>query len=131
MDVTGMNRGNITVSCQHNRFKITARSEDNTTMTDEYQKTAIMFVDVEGSTKLYERLGDQQAQQLIERCLNIVSDIVRQSEGSIVKFIGDEVMCRFADEDSAVEAACKIQEALESKAEKSVMAPIPRNIKGG
>ena len=93
-------------------------------MTDDYQKTAIMFVDVEGSTKLYERLGDQQAQQLIERCLNIVSDIVRQSEGSIVKFIGDEVMCRFADEDSAVEAACKIQEALESKAEKDALPSV-------
>ena len=80
---------------------------------EQYEKIAIMFVDVEGSTKLYEKLGDQKAQQTIERCLGIASDIIKQSKGTIIKFIGDEVMSCFADEDSAVEAACNIQETLE------------------
>ncbi|MFV1996784.1 MAG: adenylate/guanylate cyclase domain-containing protein [Acidiferrobacterales bacterium] len=83
-------------------------------MGEHSEKTAIMFVDIEGSTKLYEKLGDQKAQQIIERCLGIASDIIKKSKGTIVKFIGDEVMSRFADEDSAIEAACKIQEALEN-----------------
>lgn len=80
---------------------------------ENYEKTAIMFVDVEGSTKLYEKNGDQKAQQIIERCLNIVSDSIKNCNGTIIKFIGDEVMCHFTDEDTAVDAACKIQEALE------------------
>lgn len=73
-----------------------------------------MFVDVEGSTKLYEKHGDQQAQQIIERCLDIVSQVIKDSNGSIIKYIGDEVMSRFDDEDTAVEAACRIQETLET-----------------
>lgn len=82
-------------------------------MGDQYEKTAIMFVDVEGSTRLYDKLGDKKAQQIIERCLGIATDIIQQSSGRIIKYIGDEVMSRFKDEDTAIEAACKIQEALE------------------
>lgn len=80
---------------------------------EKYQKAAIMFVDVEGSTKLYEQNGDQKAQQIIERCLNIVSETIKEAGGTIIKYIGDEVMCRFDNEDAAVEAACNIQELLE------------------
>lgn len=72
-----------------------------------------MFVDVEGSTKLYEKCGDQKAQKIIERCLDIVSNVVKQSGGIIIKFIGDEVMCHFTDVDTALEVACKIQETIE------------------
>lgn len=80
----------------------------------EEQKTAVMFVDVEGSTKLYEKHGDEKAQKIIERCLGIVSGIIEEIGGTIIKFIGDEVMCRFGTEDKAFEAACKIQETLET-----------------
>lgn len=80
---------------------------------DQYEKTAVMFVDVEGSTRLYESLGDKAAQSLIERCLDSVSEVIRAGEGVIVKTIGDEVMSRFANEDKAIEAACAIQEQLE------------------
>ncbi len=82
-------------------------------ISEDYEKTAIMFVDVEGSTKLYEKNGDQKAQQIIERCLNIASETIKEAGGTIIKYIGDEVMCRFDDEDAAVEAACNIQELLE------------------
>jgi len=81
-------------------------------MAEDTQKTAIMFVDVEGSTRLYETHGDQRAQQIIEKCLGIVSRVIEETGGSIIKFIGDEVMSRFTDEDSAVTAACRIQETL-------------------
>lgn len=81
---------------------------------EQYEKTAIMFVDVEGSTKLYDKLGDKKAQKIIERCLGVAAEVIKKSDGTIIKYIGDEVMSRFVDEDSAVEAACQIQEALEN-----------------
>lgn len=84
-------------------------------MSDQYEKTAIMFVDVEGSTRLYQALGDRKAQKLIEGCLGIVTDIVKKTGGTIIKYIGDEVMSRFGTEDEAVEAACQIQMALEKE----------------
>lgn len=93
-------------------------------MSEDYQKTAIMFVDVEGSTRLYEKHGDQKAQQIVERCLGIASDIIRQANGTIIKFIGDEVMSRFPDEDSAVDAACKIQEALENSSAREALPSV-------
>jgi adenylate cyclase len=91
---------------------------------DQYEKTAVMFVDVEGSTRLYESLGDQAAQSLIERCLETVSDVIRTCDGAIIKTIGDEVMSRFADEDRAVEAACAIHERLESHQEPESMPSV-------
>ena len=91
---------------------------------EDYKKMAIMFVDVEGSTKLYEKNGDQKAQQIIERCLNIVSDTIKDAGGTIIKFIGDEVMCRFADEDTAIDTACKIQEALEESSTRETLPSV-------
>lgn len=94
------------------------------TSIDGNEKMVIMFVDVEGSTKLYEKNGDQKAQQIIERCLNIVSDTVKDCGGIIIKYIGDEAMCRFANEDNGVKAACKIQEALEKNAANEILPSV-------
>ena len=91
---------------------------------DDYEKMVIMFVDVEGSTKLYEKNGDHKAQQIIERCLNIVSDTVKDCGGIIIKYIGDEAMCRFDSKDTGVDAACKIQEALEKNATKEILPAV-------
>jgi len=87
-------------------------------------KMVIMFVDVEGSTKLYEKNGDQKAQQIIERCLDIVTNTVKNCGGSIIKYIGDEAMCRFISEDAGIDAACKIQDALENKAAKETLPAV-------
>lgn len=81
--------------------------------TEQTGKSAVMFVDVEGSTKLYEKLGDAKAQATIEQCLDTISGVIREHSGEIIKTIGDEVMCRFGNEDKAVRAACHIQETLE------------------
>jgi adenylate cyclase len=89
-----------------------------------YEKTAIMFVDVAGSTKLYEKEGDQKAQQIIERCLSIVTDNIKACDGTIIKFIGDEAMCRFANEDNAVKAAVNIQEALEQQSKTETLPAV-------
>ena len=93
-------------------------------MSDNYEKTAIMFVDVEGSTKLYDKKGDKEAQRIIERCLDIVSATINDCGGTIIKFIGDEAMCRFADEDTAVDAACKIQEKLEQHSDNETLPSV-------
>lgn len=70
---------------------------------------AIVFADVCGSTRLYEQLGDEVAQQAVQDCLRFVADIVAAEDGRVVRTIGDEVMCAFADVERAVRAACEIQ----------------------
>ncbi|MEP7183883.1 MAG: adenylate/guanylate cyclase domain-containing protein [Betaproteobacteria bacterium] len=70
---------------------------------------AILFADVSGSTKLYESLGDAEAQATIERCLAIVAQVCRELGGTVVKTIGDEMMTTFPTADHAARAARDIQ----------------------
>ncbi len=74
---------------------------------------AIMFADIARSTRFYEILGDKSAQKLMATCLSRLSDVVCQHQGSVIKTIGDEVMCTFPDADHAVNAAKNMQEAIE------------------
>jgi len=75
---------------------------------------SVLFADVCGSTRLYETLGDQRAQQVIGECIAFMLEIVEQHGGILVKTIGDEIMVRFDDASQAVRAACEIQEENES-----------------
>jgi len=74
-----------------------------------------MFADIVGSTRLYEILGDKAAEELISNTLKQLSKIVTRAQGEIIKTIGDEVMCRFAQADHAVTAARQMHEYLARK----------------
>jgi len=73
---------------------------------------AILFADVSGSTKLYESLGDAKARQLVSRCIQLMTDSTEKYGGSLIKTIGDEVMCRFPSADQAAGAALDMQEQV-------------------
>lgn len=76
---------------------------------------AVMFADVSGSTRLYEALGDNDAKAIIGATVELMSEITRKHGGTVVKTIGDEVMCRFPKADAGILAACTIQETLEEQ----------------
>ncbi|MBV1882042.1 MAG: adenylate/guanylate cyclase domain-containing protein [Pseudomonadales bacterium] len=81
------------------------------------QKTrmlGIMFADVAGSTRLYEAVGDIDAESQISAVLARMSQKCIDRGGSIVKNIGDEILVAFSCADSALQAACDIQ--LETRA---------------
>jgi len=71
---------------------------------------AILFADVTGSTELYEQRGDDYAQQVLGRLLDALSGVVQTNHGTVIKYIGDEVMARFPDANSCVQAAIDMQE---------------------
>lgn len=73
---------------------------------------AVLFGDVSGSTALYRSVGNERAQQLIERTLGLLRESTTRESGRVVKTIGDEVMCRFADASSAARAAIDMQRRL-------------------
>lgn len=75
----------------------------------------VMFADVAGSTSLYEKLGDNQANAVIHDVIDMMSDITIKNSGKIVKTIGDEVMCRFSKVDNAFITASVIQEMLQNR----------------
>lgn len=72
----------------------------------------ILFVDIAGSTKLYEQLGDTHALQVVEQVLKLMAAITAKFKGRVVKTIGDELMCLFADATSGLQAASEMQTRL-------------------
>jgi len=76
---------------------------------------AILFADIVGSTSLYETVGNLEAKQSVDQTLAQISAIAEKHDGEIIKYIGDEVLCRFSDPDKACNAAVEMQEATISE----------------
>ncbi|WP_341703020.1 adenylate/guanylate cyclase domain-containing protein [Ferrovibrio sp.] len=72
----------------------------------------LMFTDLEGSTALYERLGDAAAYRLVRRHFGFLASSIREHDGALVKTIGDAVMAVFADPQQAVRAALAIRDGI-------------------
>ncbi len=77
------------------------------------QKVAILFADISGSSSLYDLLGNETALRLVTKTLEILTKEMAARHGTLVKTIGDEIMCLFPDATSAVEAARGMQTAVE------------------
>ncbi|MEU7143603.1 adenylate/guanylate cyclase domain-containing protein [Nocardia sp. NPDC046473] len=72
----------------------------------------LMFSDIEGSTALNERLGDQSWVKLLERHDRLIRHRVTKHDGHIVKSQGDGFMIAFAEPEQAVHCGLDIQGAL-------------------
>lgn len=73
--------------------------------------TTVIFADVSGSSRLYKRLGDREANLRITRQLGEMAAIVERCQGTVIKTIGDEIMAHVVDPASACEAAVAIQQS--------------------
>jgi class 3 adenylate cyclase len=73
---------------------------------------ALLFSDLKGSTRLYEGIGDAAAYSRVNRHFDFIKQAVTRLNGSIVKTLGDGVMCAFAQLDDALEAAIQMQEQV-------------------
>ena len=71
-----------------------------------------MFADVTGSTRLYETLGDENANRIIGKVLDVMAKITEGYQGFVIKTIGDEIMCRFSSANDCVRAAIECQEEI-------------------
>lgn len=78
---------------------------------DEQQTLVILFADITGSTGLYEKFGDVATQKLVADCLAILIAKTEECGGSLIQTVGDEVMTRFPNADSAFRAAVAMQQA--------------------
>lgn len=73
---------------------------------------AVLFADIVGSTRLYEKLGDHEGRELVGRTLARLGAITGEYDGVVVKTIGDEVLCTFPDAPAAVRAAMSMNVSL-------------------
>lgn len=72
----------------------------------------LMFTDLEGSTALYERLGDGEAYRLVRHHFGFLAATIREHDGALVKTIGDAVMAAFSTPEQAVRAALEIRTGI-------------------
>ena len=78
----------------------------------EIGRVAIMFTDLQGSTKLYDQLGDATAYRLVRDHFAYLSERVQRHHGFIVKTVGDAVMAAFHDPADAVRAVLSMQDEV-------------------
>ena len=75
----------------------------------------ILFADIANSTHIYDTLGNKVAKNLIDASLSLLSAVTAKYQGTVIKTIGDEIMCTFPTAGDAVEAAIEMHQSLEDQ----------------
>ncbi len=81
-------------------------------MSNQDSTLAIVFADIHHSTQLFETYGDIRARKIVAKTLDIITDLITKNGGSVIKTIGDAVMCTFNDPAKAVYVGCEIHKAV-------------------
>ena len=88
-------------------------------ITDERKLITIVFTDISGFTALSEKLDPEKVRELINACFDWLVPIVQKYDGTIDKFIGDEIMALFGapiahedDAERALRAALEMMDAI-------------------
>src|SRR6267143_1578716 len=89
-----------------------ARSEIDEELRRHKTHRAVLFTDVVGSTTYFDRFGDTAGLLLLHRHDHLVISAVEESQGTVIKTIGDSVMAEFPEPLPAVQAAIEIQRRL-------------------
>jgi class 3 adenylate cyclase len=79
-------------------------------MPPRHSTCAVLFVDISGSTRLYETLGDERALARVGGTLAMLTQVCADCGGRVVKTAGDGAMCRFDSAEAALRAARLMQE---------------------
>jgi class 3 adenylate cyclase/pimeloyl-ACP methyl ester carboxylesterase len=69
----------------------------------------VMFTDVEASTAINQRLGDERAQEVMRHHNQIIRSALAMNGGTEIKHTGDGVMASFTSATRAIQAAIAIQ----------------------
>lgn len=75
----------------------------------------IVMADIVQSTALYERVGNVLASMMVAGTLAEMTDVVSTRGGTVIKSLGDGLLCRFAVPADAVAAAMQLCEATRER----------------
>ena len=82
------------------------------------ESKTVLFSDIVGSSKLYQRLGNQKAEEQIRLVIQTLSSCTIKHSGVVIKTIGDEIMCAFNNLPDASDCASEMNALTqESKVE--------------
>ena len=75
----------------------------------------VLFTDIEGSTRLTQKLGDDAAMVILREHDGIVRTSLRDHEGTEVKHTGDGIMASFASVAQALQSSVNIQRGFKDR----------------
>jgi len=75
-------------------------------------RVALLFTDLTDSTALYHSVGDAKAFKVVHQHFDLLSAIIGEHRGTIVKTIGDAVMAAFVEERDALDASFAMHRAF-------------------
>jgi adenylate cyclase len=75
-------------------------------------RVALLFTDLTDSTALYHAVGDAKAFRVVQEHFDVLSAIIAEHRGTIVKTIGDAVMAAFTSERDALDASFAMHRAF-------------------
>lgn len=85
---------------------------DRTELGLQQHLVTVMFTDIVGSTRFYDRHGDAVGVMMVQRVMDTLMPIIDQHRGTVVKTIGDAVLAYFTDAHSAVRCSIQMQVAF-------------------
>ena len=81
------------------------------------QDLSILFLDIEGYTRLCEKLGGDEVNSIIEKHFSVFMDAIHANSGDVNETAGDGLMVLFLDEDKKKNAVDAARTALTVKKE--------------
>jgi class 3 adenylate cyclase len=101
------------------REQLTQIETGGAPIADERKLVTIVFTDISGFTALSEKLDPEKVRELINACFDWLVPVVQKYDGTIDKFIGDEIMALFGapiahedDAERALRAALEMMDAI-------------------
>jgi class 3 adenylate cyclase len=76
------------------------------------QDVSVLFLDIESYTKISERLGDEEMNDIIERHFSAFMDAIYANNGDVNETAGDGLMVLFLDDDKVQNALGAVRTAL-------------------
>lgn len=81
-------------------------------MSPQQRKLIVMYADVSGSARLFERLGDTEAMHAVDRCLKRMQRSIESYRGRTVQIVGDELLATFEAAEDGCQAAIDMQQRI-------------------
>lgn len=82
------------------------------------REVTLLFTDIVGSTRYFERMGDIEGRQMVQTHNDLLFPIIERHDGTVIKTIGDSIMASYEDPLKAVNSAVEMQKALKKLNEK-------------
>ena len=86
-------------------------------MTPTHATGAVLFVDISGSIRLYETLGDEPALVRVGHSLALIARVCEDCGGKVIRTTGDGALCMFETADAALRASRLMQEKTDQQQE--------------